>query len=260
MKRLLFFLTLCSVFGTQASDKSSEPTFFIINNTDRDVHFTAVGANDVLTIRNLELQSARIITLHPGDEYCERISLHGELEGKAPLLYLYPNPHGDQEVMHIEIDIPRDNIFTVVDDFLGDERIYELGKGKPIYIEIAPGHERHKHGGPRTNYYEGCIVRSIAGDRNGFYRDGEYIAPITKSKDIKRAWNYEALGKWAIASEKNKKEFKHFIETVDVFLYTYLRAGNIVKYLWRYGFKGAKDIAHLRSEKARIEKKIGMKL
>ena len=257
MKRLLFFLTLFSVSGMQASDKSSEPTFYIVNNSDRDVHFTAVGANDLLTIKNLELVSPHIVTLKHGDEYEERLSLRGELDDKPVLLYLYPNPQGEQEIMRVAVDISRDNIHTVIEDLMGDERIYRLGKGKPVYIEVTPGYDAHKYGLPLTSYYEGLTIKSLSQDRDGFYSNGQYFSGVTKSKDIKRAWAYEVLGRWAMT---HTAEFQEFIETIDTFVYTYLRAGNIVTYIWRYGIKGARDIARVRSIKARIEKKIGMKL
>ena len=257
MKRLFFFITLFYISGLQAAEKVPEPNFYLANHADKEIHFAVVCANDVLTIRNLELVSPTITTLQPGEEYYETISLHGELDDKPPLLYVYPNPNEEQERLPLAIDISRDNVHTVVENLVGDERIYKLGKGKPLFLEIAPGHEYHKHGKPATDYYEGLTVKSLSGDRDDFYRNGVYVSGITRTKDIKRAWGYEVLGRWAY---HNREEFAEFLEAVDIFLYTYLRAGNIVKYIWRYGLvKGAKDISRVRALKAKMERRIKMK-
>ncbi len=239
----------------QADEKL--PNFYLVNHAGIEIHFAVVGANDLLTIRDLELVSPTIITLQPGEEYSETVSLHGELDDKPPLLYVYPHPYGEHESLRIAVDISRDNIHMVLENLLGDERIYKLGKGKPLFLEIAPGYEQHKYGKPATDYYEGLTVKSLSGDRDDFYRDGVYMSGVTRTKDIKRAWGYEVLGRWAY---HNREEFAEFLEAVDAFVYTYLRAGNIVKYIWRYGLvKGAKDIARVRALKAKMERRIGMK-
>ena len=239
-----------------ASD--TKPNFYFVNNTKMDIHFTVVGANDLLSVKDKQIRAATITTLRPGESSEEHLSLHSELDEKPVLLYMYPNPQDKQEKIKVAFDIPADNIKCEMDGLIGEERTYSLGMGKPIYVEAIAGHEVHKHGKPLTNYYKDMTVQSLADDKGKCTHGGHSISGALKAKDAKRAWGYELLGQWA---HDNRAELKEFIVTVSSFVYSFLQAGNIVKYLWRHGLvKGAKDIANIRSMKAKMEKRIGMKL
>ncbi len=257
MKHFAYLITLFTFLGLHASDKASESNFYLVNNTKKDVHFAVVGANDLLSVKNKQLRAATITTLKPGENYQEHISLNSELDEKPVLLYLYPNPQDKQDKIHLAFDIAVENIKMEMDGLIGDERIYRLGMGRPIYVETIAGDEEHKHGKPRTNYYQDITLQSLAGDNGKFTHAGRAISGAARTKDIKRSWGYELLGQWA---QDNTAELKEFVVTVSTFIYSYLQAGNIVKYIWRNGFKGAKDIAKIRSMKAKMERTIGMKL
>ncbi len=257
MKHFAYLITLFTIFGLHASEKPVDTNFYLVNHTKKDVHFTVVGANDLLSVKNKQLRAATITTLKPNEKYEEHISLNSELDEKPVLLYLYPHPHDKQDKIHVAFEIAAEDIKETLDCPLGDERIYSLGMGKPMYIEAVAGDDEHKHGKPRTKYYEGMTIKSLADNKGKCSVDGRTISGVAKAKDVKRSWGYELLGQWA---QDNKEELEKFVVTVSTFVYSYLQAGNIVKYLWRNGFKGAKDIARIRSMKAKMEKTIGMKL
>ncbi len=238
--------------------KSQEPNFHLWNHSNRDVHFIVCGANDLLTIKDMQLRSPTILTLSPGEKYEEHISLRGSLEDKPSLLYLYAKPQGEQQTFAMHIDIERENIHQTVHSPIADERVYGLGRGKKIYIEIVPGHEEERLGPSKTSYYRGLTVRSIGGE-SGEMRlaGGEVIEHCARDRDIGREWDYEKFGRWA---QDNTDEFVDFLTKIETFLLAYLRAGNIAVYVWRYGIKGARDIARVLSAKKRMERKAGVKL
>ena len=234
------------------------PNFHLINNSDRDLHFIVVGANDLLTLKNLQLESPTIVTLKPGEQHTEHISLKGNLEVRSPMIYLYPHPQGEQAVLDVSVAYNRAHIHTSLQGPMDNDRVYCLGYEKKIYVEWVLGQEKEEYGrGTRSPYY-GLTLRSRANHEGVvFLSDGSVVERAVRDSDIIRGYDYEKLGDWA---RGHPDEFCAFLEKVLGPLYAYLRAGGVAAYLWRYGAGGARDILRVRRAKAKLERCVGVKL
>ncbi len=218
---------LLTILCLLTSGLQAVPNFLLENNSHEPLHFIVLGVNDLFGLRNGTFEEPCITTLEPGKRYLAEIGLSGVLP-KPPQIVFYPNPQGQQQTLSVHFNIARHK--HTLDMPIGSLRIYLFNTTQPIEVEIA---------------FDGTL-RSLAGSH-------------IKQHEIVRSHEFEKLATWT-SNPKNHKKFCKFQQLVYPFVYEYIKAGSIRRFLWNWPLQGLIWALQVKWAESSFRKKTGIKL
>ena len=191
----IFARTLLLLFTLTSSLQAN---FSLKNNTSQPIHFVITGANDLLGLRNGNIEAAKILTLLPGQQYQDTISLTGILE-KPPKLELFPSPQGQQFTLEVPLSIAGQ--INSLHLPVGAVCTFELPEGVPSSVELVQnGNEVH-------------------------------LLAVGTFQVITSHEPYERLNQWA-CNPDNHQAYCDFQAQVYTFVHEFVRAGGVMKFLF----------------------------
>ncbi len=184
----------------------ARPNFSLLNSTADPIHFIILGVDDLFALTNSKIERVPITTIEPGGRYEATIALKGVLP-KPPHFAIFPHGEGEQQTMPLKIKTTSHKYTFAVP--IGSIRIFELHNNKEIALEMLPEYDLRPAPGARI-------------------ADGE----------IRRAYPYEALERWALDSPEHLRTFCKFQSTFYPFVYELVRSGGVARFLWRWPLRG----------------------